>query len=119
MNNDIGCSIHPYFQVAAGKLAEFKRLGVRFVERTRTEPGCLYYGFSYADDLAHCREGYASADALLVHLQNVSALIDEALKIAAIARLEVHAPAAEIAKLRGPLASFNPQFFTLEYGIRK
>ena len=42
-----------------------------------------------------------------------------ALQIAKIIRLEVHAPAAEIEKLRAPMASLNPQFFALEPGIRR
>jgi hypothetical protein len=31
----------------------------------------------------------------------------------------VHAPQAEIDKLRGPMASRNPQFFALEEGFRR
>jgi hypothetical protein len=34
-------------------------------------------------------------------------------------RLEVHAPAAEVEKLKAPLAALNPQFFVLEAGIRR
>ena len=56
---------------------------------------------------------------MLAHLQNVGELLGEALKISRIARLEVHAPAAEIDKLKGPMASLGPQFFTLEEGIRR
>lgn len=46
-------------------------------------------------------------------------LLEEALKIAEIIRLEVHGPEEELAKLRAPLANLNPQFFTLEYGFRR
>ena len=53
---------------------------------------------------------------MLAHLDNVGALLAEALKIADITRLEVHGPAAEIDKLRGPLAGLKPQFFVLEPG---
>lgn len=119
MTNDLCCSIHPYFQVAPGKLAEFKQLSERFVERTKSEPGCLYYGFSFDGDVAHCREAYRDAKALLAHLVNVDDVIQDALKIAAITRVEVHGPADELEQLRGPLADLNPQFFALEYGIRK
>lgn len=118
MTNDKSCSIHPYFQVNAGQHAAFKALSERFVERTKPEPGCLYYGFSFDGDLAHCREGYQDAEALLAHLKNVGDLIEESLTIATITRLEVHGPEAELAKLRGPLADLNPQYFVLEYGIR-
>jgi hypothetical protein len=69
--------------------------------------------------MAHCREGYENAEAVLAHLQNVGELLAEALKIAKITKLELHAPASEIKKLRGPMASLAPQFFELTEGIRR
>jgi quinol monooxygenase YgiN len=115
---DSSCSIMPYFKVHAGKLAEFKKLCAQFVEKTRPEPGCLYYGFNFDGDLAHCREAYVDADALLAHVQNVSALLGEAAKISDMVRLEIHGPEKEIAKLRGPTAGLKPQFFLVECGFR-
>ena len=116
---DTCCSIHPYFQVQPGQLPAFRRLCERFIEKTRPEPGCLYYGFSVAGDVVHCREGYVDAAALLRHVENVAALIEEALQISAIARLEVHGPAAELEKLRGPLANLSVEFYTFECGFRR
>ena len=117
--NDTCCTIVPYFQVQAGHLDEFKALCERFVAKTEEEPDCLFYGFSFDDHAAHCREGYGSAAGLLAHLENVGALLEEAFKISEITRLEVHGPESELAKLREPLAGLNPQFFTLEYGFRR
>ena len=54
--------------------------------------------------------------ALLAHLDNVGALLGEALKIADIERLEVHAPAGEIEKLRAPMAALKPRFYALVPG---
>lgn len=116
---DTCCTLVPYFEVQDGQLAAFKALGPQFVAKTRTESGCRHYTFSFSGNTAHCREGYDNAEAVLAHLQNVGELLGEALKIAKIVRLEVHAPAAEIEKLRAPLAGLNPQFFTLEEGIRR
>jgi hypothetical protein len=113
---DTCCTLVPYFEVQDGQLDAFKALGPQFVDRTRHEPGCLHYGFSFSGTIAHCREGYDDAAAVLAHLDNVGALLGEALKIARIVRLEVHGPAAEIDKLRGPMAGLNPQFFVLEEG---
>lgn len=113
------CTIVPYFQVKSGKLDAFKGLCERFVEKTKQEPKCLYYGFSFDGDQAHCREGYEDAEGLLAHLENVGPLLEEALKIADIARLEIHGPEEELARLREPLAGLKPQFFTLEYGFRR
>lgn len=116
---DTCCTLVPYFEVQEGKLEAFKALGPKFVDKTRSESGCMHYAFSFSGRTAHCREGYVDAAAMLAHLQNVGELLGEALKIAKIVRLEVHAPAAEVEKLRGPMASLNPQFFVLEEGIRR
>ncbi len=116
MAADTVCTLVPYFKIHAGQLAAFRAGVPAYIERTRTEKGCAHYAFSFDGDTAHCREGYDNAAALLAHLENVGALLGETLKIADIARLEVHGPAAEIELLRGPLAGFNPQFFVLEPG---
>jgi len=113
------CTIVPYFKVGEGNLPAFRALCEAFVDKTGNEAKCLYYGFTFDGDQVHCREGYADADGLLAHLDNVGALLGEALKIAQITRLEVHGPEEELAKLRGPLAGLKPQFFTLEYGFRR
>jgi hypothetical protein len=117
--DDKCCTIVPYFKINDGKTADFKRLGEEMVEKSKGEPKCLYYGFSFDGDEAHCREGYADAEGLLAHLENVGALLGEALKIADIIRLEVHGPEQELAKLRAPLAHLNPRFFQLECGFRR
>jgi quinol monooxygenase YgiN len=117
--NDTCCTIVPYFKAHPGKLEELKAGCDAFVEKTWTEPKCLYYGFSFDGDEMHCREGYSDAEGLLAHLENVGELLQKALTIADITRLEVHGPAEELEKLREPLAGLNPQFFTLEYGFRR
>jgi|LGVD01.1.fsa_nt_gb quinol monooxygenase YgiN len=116
---DTCCSIVPYFKVHSGKLNAFRALCERFVDKTNEEPGCLYYGFSFSGDRVHCREAYRDATGLLAHLDNVGAILQEALKIAELTRLEIHGPDKELAKLRGPLADLNPDFFALEFGFRR
>jgi len=113
------CTIVPYFQVAEGKIEAFEQLCQRFIEITKTESKCLYYGFSFNGNLVHCREGYQDAEGLLTHLDNIGSLFEEALKISELTRLEVHASEAELAKLREPLANLKPQFFTLKCGFRR
>ncbi len=117
--NDACVTIHPYFKVSEGQLGAFKDLCERFVLKTSVEPKCFYYGFSFNGDEVHCREGYEDAEGLLAHLDNVAALLGEALKLAQITRLEIHGAEEELAKLRGPLAHLNPAYFTLEYGFRR
>ena len=113
------CTIVPYFNVQEGKLDDFYALCDQFVDKTKQEAKCLYYGFSFDGNTAHCREGYEDAEGLLAHLENVGALLQESLQIAEIVRLEVHGPALELEKLKGPLGDLSPQFFELKYGFRR
>ncbi len=113
------CTIVPYFTIPLGRGEKFRAYCERFVALTEKEPKCLYYGFSFHEDQAHCREGYADAEGVLAHLANVGALLEEALQFVSLSRLEIHGPESELAKLRGPLAHLNPAFFVLEYGFRR
>ena len=87
-----------------------------FVDKTRTEEKNLFYEFSINGDQVFCREGYVDAEGLLAHLDNVGALLAEALKIADLVRIEVHGPAEELAKLRAPLAHLKPEWFEVVAG---
>jgi quinol monooxygenase YgiN len=111
MNLSNFVSLHPYFKVHPGKLEQFKAGFPAFVEKTASEEKNLFYGFTLNGDEVFCREAYANAEGLLAHLENVGALLAEALKIADLIRLEVHGPAAELDKLREPLAHLNPAWF--------
>lgn len=117
--SDTCVTIVPYFKIHTGKLAEAKSLADRCVERTRSEPGCLFYGFSFDGDEMHCREGYANAQGALAHLGNIDELLKKLLQVADLTRLEVHGPANELAQLREPMKGLQPKFFVLEYGFRK
>jgi quinol monooxygenase YgiN len=116
---DPSCTLAPYFKIHDGKLDQFRSLGEQLVEKTAQESKCLHYGFSFNGLQAHCREGYSDAEGVLAHLKSVDALLSQLLKIAEVTRLEIHAPAAEIDKLREPLSAFNPDFFTMEIGFRR
>ena len=117
--NHTAVSLHPYFKVRAGQLAVAKALLPRFVEQTRSEPGCLHYGFTIDGDTVFCREAYRDAEAALAHLQNVGALLAEMLQHAELVRLELHGPAAELEKLAAPLADLKPAGFVCECGLER
>ena len=111
-------SIHPYFKVHAGKMEEFKAALAAFVEKTATEPKNLYYDFTVNGDIVFCREAYVGAEGMLAHLDNVGALLGPLMKLADVQRVEVHGPAVELEKLKGPLAGLKPQWFTFMFGVK-
>jgi quinol monooxygenase YgiN len=106
-------SLHPYFKVPPEKLEFLKGILPEFSAKTRDESGNLFYEFSVNGDEVFCREGYEDAEALLAHLENVGAMLAVAMKMADLIRIEVHGPAAELQKLKAPLAHLNPAWFTL------
>ena len=118
--SDNAVSIHSYFKISDENLQGFKRLSVDLIEVTRGEMGCLFYGFSYADGEAYCREGYKDADSLVSHLDNVSDLFEKLVSISELVRLEVHGPQDEITKLREwpSIKKLNPKYYLVEGGFR-
>ena len=88
-----------------------------FVEKTSAETGSVYYDFSRNENTASCREAYIGAEGVLAHLENVGELLGKFLELSDLARLEIHGPAAEIDKLREPLAELKPTFYVHEVGI--
>ncbi|WP_320667045.1 hypothetical protein [Prochlorococcus sp. MIT 1307] len=117
---DNAVTIHPYYKVSNENLASFKKLAQDLVETTRGEMGCLYYGFSYGEGEAFCREGYKDAESLVAHLDNVADLLERITSIAEIFRLEIHGPEEEVVKLREwiSLKELNPKYYVLEPGFR-
>src|ERR1700730_4332761 len=106
-------SLHPYFKVHSGKLDAVKAGFPRFVEKTAAEKKNLFYGFTVNGDEIFCREGYTDAEGVLAHLDNVGALLAELLIMVDLTRFEVHGPAAELEKLKAPLAHLNPAWFAI------
>ena len=115
--NQPAVSIHPYFKVHPGQLDAARALLPQFVAKTKSEPACRYYEFTIHGDTVFCREAYADADGTLAHLANVGELLGEMLKISDLLRLEIHGPAAELAKLKGPLADYQPAWFEYVCGV--
>src|SRR5437868_4542398 len=106
-------SLHPYFKVPSDNMPHLKAILPEFAAKTRDETGNLFYEFTINGDEVFCREGYVDAEALLAHLDNVSAMLTQALTMSELVRIEVHGPAAELAKLKEPLAHLKPAWFEL------
>jgi len=116
---DTVCTLVPYFTIHDGKVDEFKALGEKLVEQTKSESGVVFYGFGFNGNRATFREGYADASAILQHLGNVDELLKQVLEIADLDLVEVHAPQSEIDALREPLEGLAPKFFAMEAGFRR
>ncbi|MDF1850861.1 MAG: hypothetical protein P1U85_08515 [Verrucomicrobiales bacterium] len=119
MNPETTVSIHPYFKPHDGKLDEFIAGMEAFVERTSSEEKVLFYDFTVCDGVVFCREAYVGGEGALAHLANVDDLLKAALEISDLIRLEVHGAAAELDKMREPLADLPVDWFVLETGLVK
>jgi predicted dithiol-disulfide oxidoreductase (DUF899 family) len=122
MENDTVCHLYPYFKLKQPE--EFRKIwrdGFQHTAREQEVEKSYQYVFTFepTENLASCRQSYADADSILRHLKRVDAPITAALKgPARLFRMEVHAPASEIKKLRPKLASLGCQFFTTAWGFR-
>merc|ERR1712124_233776 len=47
------------------------------VDLTKTEAGCMYYGWTIKDDKLFCREAYVDAAAVQAHLENIVPAVGE------------------------------------------
>jgi len=112
-------SIHPYFKIKPDCLPAVKALLPAFIDVVATETANLYYDFTLNGDELFCREAYVGADGALAHIEKVGALLGELLKMVSLTRIEVHGPAAELEKLKGPLAGMKPAWFVYEVGVRR
>ena len=121
MATDDRCvTIQPYFEVKDGEMDDVRGYLERMVGLTRSEPACLFYGFSICGSRVHCREGYTDAAGALAHLENVGPLLQELLGTgkAELTDLQIHGPEQELAKMRDPLTELGPSYWVLEYGFR-
>src|ERR1700757_1243093 len=75
-------SLHPYFKVPPDKMPYLKAILPEFAAKTRNETGNLFYEFTINGDEVFCRDGYINAEALLAHLENVGAMLAQALEMA-------------------------------------
>jgi len=109
-------TIEPTFTVLDWGLAQ--PILEEFVVKTRTERGCLYYGWTRCDDKLFCREAYADANAVLAHLENVGPCIDALLKSAAkLDRIAIHGPQGELDKVKPATAALGTQYFAVHSGF--
>jgi len=112
------CTIHPYFTIIDEAAA--KPIMDEFVEKTKAEKGCVYYGWTKEGNQLFCREGYVDGDAVLAHLDNVGELIGKILDgPAKLDRIEFHGPAAELEKLKATADSLGATCYPCDSGFQR
>jgi len=90
-----------------------------FVEATKTEAGCIYYGWSKTEDKLFCREAYVDAAAVLAHLDNVGALVGKLLESAAtLDGIELHGAYEEVDKCKEKMDAFGTTYWKHETSLR-
>jgi quinol monooxygenase YgiN len=118
--DDIVVTIVPKFKIKDGMKEQYMALLPKFVKLVKENEAesCVHYGFvgPTEDDFVICREGYVSGQAVLNHLGNIGDVLNEALQYADIVDLMVQGPAAELEKLKEPLADFGPAYYPLVEG---
>jgi len=112
-------SINPYFRITEANRAACNEMLTQFCELVSSEAGCLFYNFTFNNDVLCCREAYTDAAAVAAHLENCGAALGQFVQIAELFRIEVHGPAEELDKLRETFASMNPEYFILDCGVAK
>jgi len=121
MGFDTVCHLYPYFKL--NRPDEFKKIWRDAYPATKAAAEAEkshQYSFSFENrDVASCREAYADADGILLHLRNVDAPLKAVLNGPAdLLRLEVHGPKAECDKLQEALGPLGCTFFHTEWGFR-
>lgn len=114
---DAHVTIVPYFTVPEGKMDEMKALFSKFYEGTKAGTDeCLYYAIAIEGSTVFFRQGYKTAAGVLAHMGDVKEALDAALAIVGEGglNLNVMGPAAELEKLKEPMAPMGTKFWELD-----
>ena len=97
-------TLRPTYTITDWQLA--RPIMEEYLEGTRKERGVMYCGWNVCGDKLFTSEAYHSADAVLEHIDNVQGAVSKLLNMgsASIDTVELHGPAAEVAKCKGALA---------------
>merc|ERR1711977_523943 len=110
-------SIQPTFTVKDWAAAE--PIMAEFVEATKKETGCVFYGWTKVGDKLFCREAYVDAAAVLAHLDNIGALVGKLLESAAtLDGIELHGAYEEVDKCKEKMDAFGTTYWKHETSLR-
>ena len=109
------CTVQPTFIVKDWSMVN--PIMADFVSTTRTEPGCIYYGWTKDGNTLFCREAYKDGDAVNAHLANVGGHIGEILKHATLDSISIHGPANELEKCKPGTKDLGTKYFSVDSGF--
>jgi quinol monooxygenase YgiN len=111
------CSINPSFTVQDWTKAE--AIMQDFVEKTKTESGCVYYGWCRTGDKLKCREAYVDGAAINVHLENVGPCIQALLAdgIATLDSIDIQCPSDQVGVVKPGTEALGTTYFEVHSGF--
>ena len=98
-----------------------KRLMADYLDKTRTQRGTMYSGWTVCGDKIFCREAFGEAEFLLEHMSSVRPTLDALLQpgTARLLEMQLHGPAAELSKVEGAFDGLDAQCFEGVSGFTK
>jgi len=111
-------TIDPVFSVADWDAA--KPIMDEFIEKTKAEAGCVFYGWVKTGDKLRCREAYVDGDAVNAHLANVGECIGKLLDgPASLDSIAIGGPAAELEKTKEGTAALGTVYYEFDSGFKQ
>ena len=113
------CSIHPTFTVLDWDKA--RPIMADFTNATRTERGCLYYGWVLVGDKLKCREAYVDGASVNAHLKNVGDCIGALLSegVAKLDSIEIHGPSDQLELVKPGTKDLGTTYFSIDSGFSR
>ena len=109
------CALVWVFELHEDRVEDFKALCEQVCGRVGEEPKCVSHRFSYNGKHLQYRVVAEDAFGVLAHVVDLGELLEDVLKTVTLVRLEIHAPGDQLEQLRGPLAAFEPDFYTADF----
>ena len=98
--------------------AKARPLMAEFLDKTRTQRGAMYSGWTVCGDKLFCREAFAESAFLLEHLREVRPSLDALLEpgTARLLEMQLHGPADELSKCAAAMDGLDTQAFEIVSG---
>ena len=121
VSDDKLCTVTPTFTIL--DLAKAEPFMKQCVESTRSEAGCVFYGFTIdkASGKLFCREGYVDGKAVNAHFEAAVPLVGAMIESGAVTldHLYVHGPRSEWPYFQEAGAGVGPKYFDVDGSFSK